>query len=98
RSSPTLFTYPTLFRSTIGLNTLSHIGKGGRFLKIVVFTAILSAANQSLEAQGAHRKFPATTEWQYEAGRSYFSDSGYIEFLAGRSEEHTSELQSREKL
>src|SRR5690606_40209515 len=86
----TLFPYTTLFRSTIPLNaTLSALQERIEELET-------PEANQPMEHEGDENL--VSSEADVAVSLITGSDGNQLVFIGVRSEEHTSELQSRENL
>src|SRR5206468_11762793 len=92
----TLFPYTTLFRSQSGKLVFVLLSRGHLASEDVDWTALLLTAADSHLAPG-NRAAPArTTEAKPDLDRA--SAEREARFKAKRSEEHTSELQSRSDL
>src|SRR5690606_39645951 len=93
----TIFPYTTLFRSKIA--NLFY-ARGEERLNRTDIIMMTTSFNQALDRVKADGRLLLTAELNYQAGKILEKDKAYDQarYFFKRSEEHTSELQSRENL
>src|SRR5699024_11439117 len=91
----TLFPYTTLFRSTLIRDQYASVGAAARSALPTAGRALASAAARGMDVGRLKSLVARRTDQMEEFSHVYRRYSWDTDGITGRSEEHTSELQSR---